>query len=447
MADIPPLPGGWTRCREYMKRKNRYCRQECTPQTHFCGYHAKRARIPCPIDPSHSVVNIERHVKVCPTLKRKRERESKAYYCEGCNRGGFGCVSIDERPPIDLPAAKDLALLVLTSFQRIFEANASKKPQHLTFDDIYSALDESDVSPSILSGLQEVVTKYRIKSGGSHHLQQQASLIGHLRPILEQESAKTVLELGAGRGVTGILTAGVSKGPTKLYIIERGSSKEKADKILRAREDHQTQLDFDLTKLAWNRVECDLADLKIDSLVEKDEKIVSVAKHLCGAGTDLALKSLVPIRHQITASVFATCCHGVCSWQDYVGRLYLQDIMGKEFGEQEFDLMRKWTTGTVVTTKPKKSDSEEHVVPKIEAGNHTIHDVVGEFSCGIAGLGRACQRLFDYGRVEFMKRELFEGINMKVQLFHYIEQSVSPQNAVLIAVKDVDSANTIELTD
>mmetsp|Transcript_17074 Transcript_17074/g.49303 ORF Transcript_17074/g.49303 Transcript_17074/m.49303 type:complete len:96 (+) Transcript_17074:321-608(+) len=37
------------------------------------------------------------------------------------------------------------------------------------------------------------------------------------------------------------------------------------------------------------------------------ENIAVVAKHLCGAGTDLALKSLVPVRGRISGCVFATC--------------------------------------------------------------------------------------------------------------------------------------------
>ncbi len=45
------------------------------------------------------------------------------------------------------------------------------------------------------------------------------------------------------------------------------------------------------------------------------------AKHLCGSGTDLALKSLQTIpTGNIDGCVMATCCHGLCEWSDYTGR-------------------------------------------------------------------------------------------------------------------------------
>jgi hypothetical protein len=59
---------------------------------------------------------------------------------------------------------------------------------------------------------------------------------------------------------------------------------------------------------------------------EENRQLVVIAKHLCGAGTDLALKSLEPI-NQVSACVMATCCHGACTWDDYVGRDYLCQTM------------------------------------------------------------------------------------------------------------------------
>ena len=46
--------------------------------------------------------------------------------------------------------------------------------------------------------------------------------------------------------------------------------------------------------------------------------------HYGSTGTDLALKSIVPIRHHINGYILATCCHGVCSWDLYVGRDFLE---------------------------------------------------------------------------------------------------------------------------
>jgi Methyltransferase TRM13 len=36
---------------------------------------------------------------------------------------------------------------------------------------------------------------------------------------------------------------------------------------------------------------------------------------------------MASIRTNVDACILATCCHGVCTWQDYVGRDYLHRIM------------------------------------------------------------------------------------------------------------------------
>ena len=68
----PQPPENWDRCRAYMKRKGRFCRQQITKGNLYCGNHQHleeqsvscsfidniaskkkfRKRVPCPIDPS-----------------------------------------------------------------------------------------------------------------------------------------------------------------------------------------------------------------------------------------------------------------------------------------------------------------------------------------------------------------------------------------------------------
>jgi len=214
---------------------------------------------------------------------------------------------------------------------------------------------------------------------------------------------------------------------------------------------------------------------------EKDEryrkaKIVVIAKHLCGVGTDLALKSLIPIRHRIDACLIATCCHGICNWEDYVGRDILREVMEGEkcddndsslpsFGPLEFDLLRRWSAATVArqgqkseaslgkdtdTTRSSGDDAMEHTTTLDEnetnksLGNSSetnISPVVRELglSCDIQGLGRACQRLIDYGRSEYINRNIFQTINNEQtvvnNLSQYVEPEVTPQNAILWAYR------------
>ncbi|KAL0389763.1 UNVERIFIED_CONTAM: tRNA:m(4)X modification enzyme TRM13 [Sesamum calycinum] len=58
----------------------------------FCGNHTQRSDalwIPCPIDPSHSVLeeNLQSHLNRCPLLKQAQSLSSQPFYQKGINAG------------------------------------------------------------------------------------------------------------------------------------------------------------------------------------------------------------------------------------------------------------------------------------------------------------------------------------------------------------------------
>jgi len=76
---------------------------------------------------------------------------------------------------------------------------------------------------------------------------------------------------------------------------------------------------------------------------------------------------------------------------------------------------------------------ETHYVDKADDGkgqNIFALSIELGLSCGGAGLGRACQRIIDYGRCDYLK-----GRGFKVDLFHYVPPDVTPQNALIVATK------------
>jgi tRNA:m4X modification enzyme len=309
--------------------------------------------------------------------------------------------------------AKAFALRLLSVHQRLFSTEKQAEVSKLSLGDIENGLPLKDYSlPELQAGLGEAVESYHIRSGGPKHLQQQASLLGHLRKLLglpgqNQETAvetqkevdqeeptksnkKTiVLELGAGRGMTGLVCAGalVASGVSdvSLLMVERSGTRSKAETILR---NHKSVLKNRCINVEgvrdWERIQCDLAHVDMPTVMRIHEEksalqstssdklqpssqpskentsntvVVALAKHLCGAGTDLALKALYPIKDQVGVCIMATCCHGLCSWEDYVGRDFLQQAIMKDldenntpfrsFGREEFELMRMWSSGTV----------------------------------------------------------------------------------------------------
>jgi tRNA:m4X modification enzyme len=175
--------------------------------------------------------------------------------------------------------------------------------------------------------------------------------------------------------------------------------------------------------------------------------------------TDLALKSIVPVKDRVSACVMATCCHGVCNWNDYVGRDYLISAMQSHddnfvFGDSEFNMLCVWSAGTVsdisdsagddVATKKGDDDNveEENDHPSTCQFSHQPRQITFKASelvaslglqCGTRGLGRACQRMIDYGRLQFIRNDLFPQTSQSCDVVHYVSTDVTPQNAALVA--------------
>ena len=479
----PSLPADWSRCHSYIERKQRFCRQVKLPESNYCGYHhghhhgatngindASKRRIPCPFDPSHDILEdqVEKHKKVCPKLTRQKEQETRPYYRHNVNAGGHGEIGTTGRTAAGTSEwAQHIAVKVLEVYQRLFNsagAMAAQTTLGITGDEIQNAISLNDLSkPELEGGLPEAIEHFRIKSGGARHLHQQASLIGHLRRIgvllpCPNESSTLMpevefLEMGAGRGMLGLLAAGVAAAcgapKVRLVLVERAGARSKADTVLRKAKESTTYMK--LRDVDWSRVQCDLAHVHVPSILSsqsgdcvaavgdkrkeptKSKQLVVVAKHLCGAGTDLALKSLQGV--DVDVCLMATCCHGVCDWDLYIGRNFLiQEFGDTPFGSPEFELLRKWSTGTVANCN--KAGGEHHHVQIDERDPCSVTAMARTLNlkCGIHGLGRACQRLLDGGRCDYMRKVLFPGTH-RVEICHYVDANVTPQNAIIVATK------------
>ena len=91
------------------------------------------------------------------------------------------------------------------------------------------------------------------------------------------------------------------------------------------------------------------------------------------------------------------------------------------FGPEEFDLLRRWSGATVATrkrkTKPEQdadAEEDEHTNNLDENNNDAADTAISPvvrklgLSCSIQGLGRACQRLIDYGRSEYIQQNILK---------------------------------------
>jgi tRNA:m4X modification enzyme len=528
-----------------------------------CKSHVK-TRVPCHL--CHTSVyeaNLQKHMKICPVTKKRKRQEGQSYYRHNVNTGGSGLLLSEEiRTHCDTNDneqeskwAQQVALRVLQVHQSIMlekqhsqsssspSSDSDMTPQEITLDEIHRVIPLVDLSQKELdAGIERGLETHRIKSGGTEkHVPQLASLIGHLRQMevlpdlgvsaiesnKEKNEGVTIpeskafsspdlvfLEMGAGRGMFGLIAAGVAacaslgmqytintatvhsqNNKTTLVMVERTGTRAKAEKHLRnpiPKDADTTYLKID--NIDWSRVNCDLSHVDLPTVIEELQRkqkekqhtmttsptdanecnkvvqnddpkqrqvICVIAKHLCGAGTDLALKGMESIRHNVDSCILATCCHGVCDWQHYVGRDYLRkamiasaddedcddDVGLTNFGKAEFELMMRWCAASVARTdyqtgksKVDRSDTEHQVsfIDNSSTCGTSVSNVVKtlNLSCGIQGLGRACQRLIDHGRLEYLRRDVFgDKDDIVADLCHYTSPHISPQNAILRAYR------------
>jgi len=552
-----PLPLNWDRCQAYNKTKRRYCRQMIRPDVPkdygkiygsnakpiYCGNHFHRydeeipscarvcstslqskkskvsmqeegrkrknrgRRIPCPIDPSHTIYEsqLKSHIQKCPKALIAKEEQSKAYFCANINKGGCGLLKTpDEKRQRVVNAVLDdklqqtnewkieqfqeFALAILETYAKIFlkvdlscESSCSTPPTNsekrnylkaLTADDLYNGIPLEDFSDSERErGMEKDLKNNRIKMGGSKHIQQIGSILGHIRKsgLLDSSDIRVVLEVGAGRGTTGFVVASAfgtaitksasETGHIRLIMVEKSGSRAKVDTAVRRSKNkigcEQQESNLTVENVSMARIRGDLAHIHLPLALEnnKDEKtinrkgeedIIVIAKHLCGAGTDLALKSIKSISNRVKACVLATCCHGLCTWEDYIGRDYLRDIITntssvKSFDCKEFNLMKRWSVGTVSSTECGASEHSKTLLSDEEINQaldgYSVTKIVRSLNlkCGANGLGRACQRLIDYGRCQYMKEHLRkpDKNTTVVNMCHYVDSKVTPQNALL----------------
>jgi hypothetical protein len=182
---------------------------------------------------------------------------------------------------------------VLEIQTRLFDGG-EKPIKSLTLHDIHNVVKLKDYAGSELkAGHAEAVQHYRIKSGGLHHLRQQASLMSHLRAtnLLPEPTGITTcrdnagteihfLEMGAGRGILGLLASGVAAAThsnVSLTMVERSGTRSKADKILRVANKGSADVGsrpadsiyLRLNTLKWDRTQCDLAHVHVPTILEQ----------------------------------------------------------------------------------------------------------------------------------------------------------------------------------
>ena len=299
--------GGGARCAFFIEKKQRYCTQRASAGKQCCGAHEgrllggsaqqqshpaaerspggaaaaalraedggpARPRVPCPIDPSHSVFldQLSRHLKVCTTAKQLLAERSQPYFAADVNSGvlleeGAAAAAAAEAATRHRPLSLDDA----PAFARQVAALYTEHVGALRAAHLHGAAADADADADAAGG-SSVAERATTK-----HMAQQTSILANMQRVGILASAQAdrdhdptppvYVEFGAGRGLLSLALRELA--PTvPLLLVERDPHTRKAlrrkqgvagsrgaDDVLRRAEGHA----------AWGRLHIDIRNLDL----------------------------------------------------------------------------------------------------------------------------------------------------------------------------------------
>nr|XP_047923174.1 tRNA:m(4)X modification enzyme TRM13 homolog isoform X2 [Anser cygnoides] len=416
MAAPQPEPG---RCAYFVARKKRFCRMVPALGKRFCGEHGHqekendRKRIPCPLDPKHTVYEdqLQKHLKKC----NSREKPKPVYFVQDINAGLKDVAEIPEKQvTLSSLSKEELENLIIKLKKASNGLELDLKEQILSHKALHEALNDPKNGESAFK-----------------HLKQQ-----------DVED-------------------------TQFLLVEKATTRFKVDGKHKKRDSIFERLQVDIQHLCLN---------KVPSLEKKRLPVVGIGKHLCGAATDLALRCLVESyatccegeneepaakrpkndKTEVAAKssadsadnernkddfkpvagiVIALCCHHKCDWTHYVGREFFKSVGLGPVEFHYFQRMSSWATcgmrETITSTsEDHTNNTEEHDQPysKTESGFDTLQGLPVEERKEIGAL---CKLLIDHGRIRYLQQRGY-----RATLHHYTESAISLENVLLTAVPE-----------
>ncbi|XP_050098961.1 tRNA:m(4)X modification enzyme TRM13 homolog [Anopheles aquasalis] len=448
---LPPV-----RCKYYVQRKKRLCKMTVGLGREYCGEHepihqsavatatteqqdgdgltqpdgSPLGRIPCPLDPKHSVAvaRLEKHLKICnarppasvpvfivpginscdddappaiaPVQQNDEQSEQQQQHHQQKELPPLGMAqTITAQRLSDLPA-EQLSQLI-KKVQRIFDEHVGpieeQSPRHPILD---TELDNAEYGPQTLK-----------------HLHQSSALLGLLEAYGFLSDGSSFVEFGAGKGQVAFWVAQAVQAQSLcncgVLLVDRASHRHKRDNKIEDRT-------------LVRRIRADIADLaleKVDGL--SGRRVIGIGKHLCGGATDLALRCLVRCQQDgavpVQGGLFALCCHHRCDWRSFVGKPFL---LNNGIGRQEFELLVRMVSWAVCGTgMSRERRAEEAVNGACEAKLDRCQLTRAERET----IGWKCKRLLDVARLQYLERHGFAA-----HLRRYITDDITPENVCLV---------------
>jgi len=297
----------------------------------------------------------------------------------------------------------------------------------------------SNVDPDTLLELSVVAETADIKHAEKHDVQN----VAITQLVKEKELAvdAVVIEYGCGRG--GLAAAILAEHPgARCLLVDREPRRHKFENRQGTREESVLRLRMDIIDFDLSAFLCAPLDLtalptaanfqdgalsvssgtqghmgpaeRLEQLWQDaaalqaepwpPNRILVCAKHLCGGGTDVALRSLRKHARTKVSVCIATCCHHRCDASSYVNVPFLKrlQLCESEEGFAQLVSTAGWGVG----------------------GMGTARDLSRR------RVGMMTKRILDLGRVLWLRENIDQH---DAHIGHYINKQVTPENVVIIS--------------
>jgi tRNA:m4X modification enzyme len=223
------------------------------------------------------------------------------------------------------------------------------------------------------------------------------------------------VEFGAGKGNLSDLIHACCPESSHI-LIDRQAVRHKAERRFVCNEETQDR---------FTRLNIDISHLNLSAVgqLQNQTTLVSVAKHICGSASDLAMRccahTLGEHKQKLVGMAVALCCHHRCTYNAYLNTEFLGQL---GIGEKEFKILCRMSSWAVCKFPPevKRSTTEE---------KKAQIDSVGWLSpAEKEALGIQCKELLDTGRAIYLRNQGFD-----VSLIRYVSPDISLENTLLIA--------------
>ncbi|CAI9104862.1 OLC1v1003645C1 [Oldenlandia corymbosa var. corymbosa] len=429
-------------CRFWLPKKNRFCSQPPLRDSSYCGNHTSRSNqqwIPCPIDPSHSVLgdNLRNHIARCPLQKQALSLSLQPYYQKGINAGTEG--EEEEEGPVT-SEQKRRAIHSKTA-EQFFDLIRKIKTLHasvVAHEDIVRHSFQIPDACAIWADRQ-VDQKLPFQE---KHARQQASILGNMEQFgilekpgltdVEHSEVPAVVDFGAGRGYLTQMLADCY-GIKKVILVERKAYKLKADRSLRQIE-----------SLELERLRIDIEDLNLNAVESlQGLSYLAIGKHLCGPATDMMLKCCIWPRGVrdgekcfLRGLAVATCCHHLCQWKHYINKSFMSNLGVTKDDFHAMTWFTSWAVDSDHEYDLSEIDESQHLnlmeedTSGPDAKQSEVEGAIKKMSpADRAVLGLMCKDIIDVGRLMWLKEQSL----LHSRMVNYVPPSISPENHLLIA--------------